>query len=284
MRLVIRDGSIMLLSETSGGEMVDVIPYMDNDVEGWVLDKSFNFSCLEGVALSVKNSNHDGPSSIKSRNTVYAYVCNDLDGDKYLNNTDLDTDADGCFDVNEAGFNDPDSDGYLGKDPTLVDSLGMVLSSDGYLTPLDNDNNNIMDFMEAGFIVEITSTPESSYLVKEGDTFSISYGVDLQERFVYQWQVQESTSLFWVDIEDSVSDNVSYMGSKTNTLTVNGLRFDDMQLDNIFLRFRLVISTSYSHMKDGVDITSLNLRNILSSCISSNLKPFTVKVFVFEPI
>lgn len=252
MRLVIRDGSIMLLSETSGGEMVDVIPYMDNDVEGWVLDKSFNFSCLEGVALSVKNSNHDGPSSIKSRNTIYAYVCNDLDGDKYLNNTDLDTDADGCFDVNEAGFNDPDSDGYLGKDPTLVDSLGRVVSSDGYLTPLDNDNNNIMDFMEAGFIVEITSTPESSYLVKEGDTFSISYGVDLQERFVYQWQVQESTSLFWVDIEDSVSDNVSYMGSKTNTLTVNGLRFDDMQLDNIFLRFRLVISTPSFICEDDV--------------------------------
>ena len=144
--------------------------------------------------------------------------------------------------MNEAGFKDPDSDGYLGKDPSLVDSVGRVVSSGGYLTPLDNDNNNIMDFMESGFIVEITSTPESSYLVKEGDTFSISYGVDLQERFVYQWQVQESTSLFWVDIEDSVSDNVSYMGSKTNTLTVNGLRFDDMQLDNIFL------TVSYTHL------------------------------------
>ena len=63
--LVIRDGSIKLLSETIDGKMEDVIPHMDNNVDDWVLEKNFEFSCLKGISLSIKNSNHNGPSGIK---------------------------------------------------------------------------------------------------------------------------------------------------------------------------------------------------------------------------
>ena len=249
--LVIRDGSIKLLSETVDGKMIDVIPYMDNTVEGWVLDKNFDFSCLEGVSLSIKNTNHDGPSGIKSKNTVYAYVCSDTDSDLSLDNKDLDSDNDECFDVIEAGFTDYDENGFLGIDPITVDSVGKVTSG-GYEFPLDNDKNGVMDYIEPGFSVNITSTPESSYLIKEGDTFSISYEVDFAERFVYQWQVQEFGSLFWENIQDTVTDRISYTGTNTNTLNVEGVRFDDMQVDNIFLKFRLVISTPSFICQDDI--------------------------------
>ena len=109
-----------------------------------------------------------------------------------------------------------------------------------------------MDYIEPGFSVNITSTPESSYLIKEGDTFSISYEVDFAERFVYQWQVQEFGSLLWENIQDTVTDRISYTGTNTNTLNVEGVRFDDMQVDNIFLKFRLVISTPSFICQDDI--------------------------------
>lgn len=256
-KLMIRDGSILLLAETNDGKMVDVIPYMDNNVDGWVLDKNFSFSCLDGVSISVRNANHNGPSYIKSVNSIYAYACSDFDSDQILNNKDLDSDNDECFDVKEAGYIDPDENGHLGTEPVDVDTLGRVRSSGGYNSPLDNDNNGVLDFVETGFSVNIISTPEISYLIKEGDTFHLSYELDNREQFIYQWQVQETNSLFWKNIVDTTTENYSYRGSKTNSLSVNGIRFDEMQIDNILLKYRLVISTpSYLCQEDIFTISS----------------------------
>ena len=38
----------------------------------------------------------------------------DTDGDGIPNHLDLDSDGDGCKDVQEAGFSDPDGDGIFG--------------------------------------------------------------------------------------------------------------------------------------------------------------------------
>ena len=205
IELVIRDGSIKLYSETIDGRMVDVIPYMDNTVEGWVLDKNFSLNCREGFNLDIRNTNHEGPSSFISENTIYAYVCSDTDGDGGNNNRDLDSDDDDCFDVREAGFLDQNDDGRLGDLPTVIDSLGLVLNSGGYDIPVDNDGNGIYDFLEEGFTIDITASPESYTLVKEGDTFSLFVDVKLSERFVYQWQVQDEYSLFWKNLSDTVT-------------------------------------------------------------------------------
>ncbi len=53
----------------------------------------------------------------------------------YLN---LDSDGDGCNDVDEAGFTDDNNDGLLGPLPLTIDGSGLVTSgSDGYTTPAD---------------------------------------------------------------------------------------------------------------------------------------------------
>ena len=252
IRLVIRDGSIKLYSETVDGRMVDVIPYMDNTVEGWILDKNFSLSCRDGFNLDIRNTNHAGPSLFKSENTIYAYVCKDTDDDGANNNRDLDSDDDDCFDVREAGFQDQNDDGRLGDLPTVVDSLGLVLNSGGYDVPVDNDANGVYDFLEEGFTIDITASPESYTLVKEGDTFSLFVDVKLSERFVYQWQVQDEYSLFWENLSDTVIGLSSYSGSNTNTLKISGVNFDDNQLENIFLSYRLIISSPAYLCEDDI--------------------------------
>lgn len=59
----------------------------------------------------------------------------DLDGDGVANHLDLDSDGDGASDVLEAGFSDPDGDGFVGVAPVLVDRFGAV-DGHGYLQPL----------------------------------------------------------------------------------------------------------------------------------------------------
>ena len=252
IRLVIRDGSIKLYSETVDGRMVDVIPHMDNTVDGWVLDKNFSLSCKEGFNLDIRNTNHDGTSIFKSENTIYAYVCKDKDDDGSNNNKDLDSDDDDCFDVREAGFIDQNDDGRLGDLPTFVDSLGLVLNSGGYDVPVDNDANGVYDFLEEGFTIDITTSPESYSLIKEGDTFSLFVDVKLSERFEYQWQVQDEYSLFWENLSDTVIGMSSYSGSNTNILRISGVKFDENQLENIFLSYRLIISSPAYLCEDDI--------------------------------
>ena len=252
IELVIREGSIKLYSETVDGNMVDVIPYMDNTVEGWVLDKDFQFSCRQGFNLDIKNTNHDGPSSFVSDNKIYAYVCRDTDGDGTNNNRDLDSDNDQCFDVSEAGFSDINDDGRLGEFPIIVDSLGLVLNSGGYDVPVDNDENDVYDFLEEGFVVDIVTTPESYTLVMEGDTFSLHVDLRLDNNFVYQWQVQDEYSLFWENLSDTVIGLTSYSGSNTNNLKISGINFDDNQLENVFLSYRLIISSPAYLCEDDI--------------------------------
>ena len=252
IKLVIRDGSIKLYSETVDGRMVDVIPYLDNTVDGWVLDKNFTLSCREGFNLDIRNTNHAGPSLFKSENTIYAYVCKDTDDDGANNNRDFDSDDDDCFDVREAGFLDQNDDGRLGDIPVLVDSLGVVLNNGGYDIPVDNDGNNVYDFLEVGFTIDVISSPESYTLVKEGDTFNLFVDVNLSDRFVYQWQVQNEYSLFWEDLSDTIIGLSSYSGSNTNSLKISGINFDNNQLDNLFLSYRLIISSPAYLCQDDI--------------------------------
>ena len=76
------------------------------------------------------------------------YTQDDLDLNGKGNSSDLDSDGDGCFDVIEAGFEDPDQDGILGTSPVQVDDLGRVTSALGYTKPADLDNSGQYDYLE----------------------------------------------------------------------------------------------------------------------------------------
>ena len=74
----------------------------------------------------------------------------DTDSDFIFDYLELDSDADGCFDVVEAGFTDGDSDGYLGTSPVTVGIDGTVTSgSDGYDSP---NTNTSFQFYNTNFL------------------------------------------------------------------------------------------------------------------------------------
>lgn len=103
----------------------------------------------------------------------------DLDGDGVPNHLDLDSDGDGASDVLEAGFSDPDRDGFVGVAPVVVDRFGAV-NGHGYLYPMvyykrqdivathdfdgdgvfdlfdvDDDNDGIFDHIESPSCFEL---------------------------------------------------------------------------------------------------------------------------------
>ena len=71
----------------------------------------------------------------------------DTDGDGTPDYLDTDSDGDGCPDAKEAGFTDANNDGEV--DGTGIAADGTVSGSDGYGYPADNNNNGILDHLDA---------------------------------------------------------------------------------------------------------------------------------------
>ena len=123
-------------------------------------------------------------------------VDRDTDGDGTPDRIDLDADGDGCADVLEAGFTDPDGDGYLGTSPVTVDGNGQVTGQGGYTPPADLDGNTIPDFQEAGLAASITTNPiDQNFVLGGSATFSV---VAIGDTF--QWEVSVDGGVNWTDV------------------------------------------------------------------------------------
>ena len=69
-----------------------------------------------------------GHGDLKDFTLAFSFSDMDLDNDGIINSLDLDSDGDGCFDVFEAGLQDPDEDGILGEGTPVVDADGKIIS------------------------------------------------------------------------------------------------------------------------------------------------------------
>ncbi len=97
----------------------------------------------DGVPDSVQASGAEDSGTIN-------FIVTDTDSDDIYDAYELDSDNDGCYDVIEASFTDPDNDGYLGNSPVSVNGNAIVTGQGGYTTPADIEpNNGIYDFQEA---------------------------------------------------------------------------------------------------------------------------------------
>src|SRR5690606_26235533 len=120
----------------------------------------------------------------------------DEDGDGIPNHLDADSDGDGCSDAREAGYTDPDNDGFLGTSPVSVDAGGLVTGQGGYTTPTDADGNGIYDFLEAGSVPSISIQPINRLGFDGGSIdFSVTAAAD-----TYQWQVSTNGGSTFSDI------------------------------------------------------------------------------------
>lgn len=153
---------------------------------------------------------------------VLNYIITNSDQDTFQNYIDSDSDGDGCSDVIEAGFSDPDADGYLGNSSNSVNSSGKVVSTDGYTVPNQN---------------YLTATPITILTQPQDVIFCKFQSVDLtikleQNDILYSWQMS-SDGINYSDI----TDDDSFLGSKTATLTLINI---DPSMNGY--KFRVVLS------------------------------------------
>lgn len=125
----------------SDGDGVSDVCDLDNDNDG--IPDSIEYGVdLSGVDYTMDIDNDGIPDIMDVDQTggtdanangiddSFDAVDNDSDGIPDI--LDLDSDGDGCPDVLEAGFTDPDGDGILGSSPITVDANGEVLGQGGY--------------------------------------------------------------------------------------------------------------------------------------------------------
>ena len=151
------------------------------------------------------------------------YTISDTDSDGTFNYIDLDSDNDICFDVTEAGFNDPNNDGILGNNPVTINAKGKVTSGVGYTTP----NNNYI----IAAPIEITSQPLANPTCElENTTITVADNGGN----TYQWQLS-TDGIIW----NNILNNATYQNATTKTLTLikvtnamNGYKFR-VKLDKI---------------------------------------------------
>ena len=153
-----------------------------------------------------------------------------LDGDNIPNFRDLDSDGDGCFDVIEAGYEDVDNDGLAGESPIFYDPSSATSSADergrvvysGYdfnTQPLDNDNNTIYDFQEAGTPATLTEDfAASNAVLCEGETLYLTFKSSDAE--IVFWEVDsdldgigDNSDIFPNDSEEWLDDDNDGLGN-----------------------------------------------------------------------
>ena len=177
---------------------------------------SFQFFASQSSGLVFTHHNDSSVDSVFEGHIRVINLDSFSDSDNLADAFDLDSDDDGCFDVIEAGFLDPDNDGRLQQAPlniddNTVDDNGLVIGHNYDSLPKDFDNNAIYDFQELGDPAEISPNGNPvSVQVCEGVAATFSVDTPTTDA-VFQWVIDGAP----------IIDNSTFSGTNTNSLTVN---------------------------------------------------------------
>ncbi len=185
----------------------------DNDGIYDAVEAGHNQSHTNGVLNGAVGT--DGvPDIVQSAPNVETinYTLSDSDTDGNIDAIEIDSDDDGCNDVQEAGFTESGTTtGELeGTGYDLITGL-VTGNTDGYTTPADVDTNLVFDYREAGVAPAITTQPTNISLCP-GCTGTMT--VSATNADGYQWQLFNGSS--WVDL----ANTGVHSGVTTNTLTI----------------------------------------------------------------
>jgi len=165
-----------------------------------------NNGILDGPASSFGSNGLADSLETATNNGVINFALADSDADGVWNFVASDNDNDACADVLEAGFNDTDSDGFLGNSPIQVTTSGVVVNAGGYTTPNPNYNIPAPIVINAQPVANPTVTCEFENAV---------IIIDTNPETAVQWQVSSNGSTF-----SDIADGTQYSGVTTNTLTI----------------------------------------------------------------
>ena len=157
-----------------------------------------------GFVDANNNGAHDAIEGLSPTNTHTSTV---------VDMFNLDSDNDGCNDVIEAGFTDPNGDGKLGGNPITVNNNGKVTSgSDGYTTPMDQNSNGVEDYVDITWDVNclnpgLSITKTANAIDLDGDGL-----IQLNDQVVYTIIVTNTSE---VSVTFTLSDTLSNQLSET---------------------------------------------------------------------
>ncbi len=179
-----------------------------NEAQSKALDANLD-GIIDGTQISFGTNGLSDSLETTADSITLNYTIANTDTDEIKDYRDLDSDNDGCNDVIEAGFLDPNNDGLLGNiTPPTTNTLGLVTSGSGYLVP----NNN---YITAAPII-ITSQPKI-LPVCELQQVTITSLTDNGGN-TYQWQLS-TDGILW----NTIANSAIYSDVKTNSLVINGV-------------------------------------------------------------
>ncbi|PIB23591.1 hypothetical protein [Maribacter sp. 4G9] len=236
--------------DTDGDGVVDRLD-LDSDNDGIydVVEAGHTLTYTNGrLTGSVGSDGIDDTLQGNPNNQTTNYIITDTNSDGTPDFQNLDSDGDGCEDVSEAGFTDENIDGYLGDNPIVVDSNGLVTSgTDGYTEPADVDTSGEYDFKEQGIAPSITTEPSNRNICPgcTGTFSTITADAD-----TFQWQYYSGTN--WIDL----MEGGLYSGTDSQTLNIsNPTAAEDGN------QYRLLVSNStYSCILLTSNVVTLNVR------------------------
>ncbi len=245
-------GTGIILADTDGDGITNNLD-LDSDNDG-IFD-------LVEAGSSANDSNSDGridgvPASFganglfngietAANSGILNYTVRDTNADSVANYLSIESDGDGCNDVIEAGFADPNDDGKLGNIPITVNANGIVTSAAGYTAPNAN-------YLTSAPII-ITSQPSvAPFCAFQNSTINITTSpVDS-----YQWQVQIGG--IWTNIVNGTN----YGQSNTNSLLLIAPPFSSNGL-----KFRVILQkngNSCNVISDEVTLALYDIPNVIS--------------------
>ncbi|WP_298488923.1 FG-GAP-like repeat-containing protein [uncultured Maribacter sp.] len=221
----------------------------DNDGIYDAVEAGHNQDHTNGVVNGVVGI--DGvPNAVQSEpnNETVNYSLADSDGDNNIDAIEVDSDSDGCNDVQEAGYTESGTEiGELeGTGYNVVNGL-VTGNSDGYTTPVDINTNLVFDYKEAGTAPVITTEP-SSLTICPGCSGTMTVAATNGD--IFQWQLFNGTT--W----DNLPNSGIHSGVNTNTLSITNPTSSDNGN-----QYRVLVSNSMFVCTMDTSITAvLNLR------------------------
>ena len=177
---------------------------------------SFQFFASQSSGLVFTHHNDSTVDSVFEGHIKVLNLDSFSDVDNLADAFDLDSDDDGCFDVVEAGFLDPDNDGRLYQAPLTIDDItvsdrGFVIGHDYNYMPNDIDNNAVNDFQEAQSPAEISPNGDPiSVEVCEGEMATFYVDTPTPDA-IFQWTINGVAE----------TESETFIGVNTNTLSIN---------------------------------------------------------------
>ena len=171
----------------------------DNDLNGVIDEIEFGNN---GLSNLIENGIDSG---------VLNYFILNSNDDNFFNYISIDSDSDGCLDVIEAGYSDPNNDGILGDVPIITTEIyGLVDSGiDGYTLPINED-------FTINAPISIDIQPESEIIVCEDGTLQIV--IESTTIDTFQWE-SSSDGIDW----NILTENEYYSDVDSNILTINNI-------------------------------------------------------------